>query len=319
MSHRRKYILRCIKLLPLFAVLFFTGCKNSGNSPSTSAPVEVNKASSTRMKDKYGSLPVTSAPGTSTLGNDRVSIDVSNVSEGYFYIHYQGDNPKVKMQLTGPDSITYTYNINTEPASIAVTAGSGSYQVRVFEHISGKNYSVAFSDNFDVSVTDDLKPYLYPNMYVNYSGTSKAVSIANDLAASANSDLEAVASVYHYVADNIAYDEAKAANVESNYLPDIDKVLQAGKGICFDYAALMAAMLRSQGIPTRLEIGYSKDAYHAWVSVYIEDIGWIDSIIKFDGNKWTLMDPTLAANANSSSKVKEYIGDGSNYRTMYSY
>ena len=45
-------------------------------------------------------------------------------------------------------------------------------------------------------------------------------------------------------------------------------------------APLMAAMLRSQGIPTRLEIGYSKDAYHAWVSVYIEDIGWIDSIIE---------------------------------------
>ena len=48
------------------------------------------------------------------------------------------------------------------------------------------------------------------------------------------------------------------------------------KGICFDYAALMTAMLRSQGIPTKLEIGYSGEVYHAWISTYIDEIGWVD-------------------------------------------
>ena len=39
-------------------------------------------------------------------------------------------------------------------------------------------------------------------------------------------------------------------------LPSVDETLKTKKGICFDYAALMTAMLRSQGIPTKLEIGY---------------------------------------------------------------
>ena len=80
----------------------------------------------------------------------------------------------------------------------------------------------------------------------------------------------------------------------------------------------MAAMLRSVGIPTRMEIGYSGDAYHAWVSVYVKDIGWINDIIQFDGNVWTLMDPTFDANADGNTSL---IGSGkkAEYTTMYNY
>ena len=80
----------------------------------------------------------------------------------------------------------------------------------------------------------------------------------------------------------------------------------------------MAAMLRSQRIPTKLEFGYAGDAYHAWVTAYIEDEGWINGIIEFDGVDWTLMDPTFAANAGTK-KIKSFIGDGSNYTTKYTY
>ncbi len=42
----------------------------------------------------------------------------------------------------------------------------------------------------------------------------------------------------------------KAKNGElAGYLPDVDSILQEKKGICFDYAALMATMLQSQNIP----------------------------------------------------------------------
>ena len=94
--------------------------------------------------------------------------------------------------------------------------------------------------------------------------------------------------------------------------------MESGKGICFDYASLMAGLLRSQGIPTKLVVGYSGTAYHAWISVYLDEAGWVDNIIEFDGSSWSLMDPTLAA-CNDSSSVKEYIGDGSNYTEKFSY
>ena len=84
--------------------------------------------------------------------------------------------------------------------------------------------------------------------------------------------------------------------------------MKTGKGICFDYAALMTSMLRSQRIPTKLEVGYAGETYHAWISTYVDDKGWVDDIIKFDGKDWQLMDPTLAA-SNDKESVKKYVND----------
>lgn len=131
-------------------------------------------------------------------------------------------------------------------------------------------------------------------------------------------DLDYVQQVYHYVIENITYDKQKAETVASGYIPDPDATMESGTGICFDYASLMTALLRSQHIPTKLEVGYSGEAYHAWISVYLHEVGWVDNIIEFDGKDWSLMDPTLAA-SNSASSVKKYIGDGSNYTVKYSY
>ena len=80
----------------------------------------------------------------------------------------------------------------------------------------------------------------------------------------------------------------------------------------------MAALLRAQGVPTKLVVGYSGQAYHAWISVYTKETGWVDDIIEFDGNSWSLMDPTLAS-SNDKNSVKEYVGNGSNYTAKYFY
>jgi transglutaminase-like putative cysteine protease len=179
-------------------------------------------------------------------------------------------------------------------------------------------YALAFSQDVDVKLADEFKPFLYPNQYVWFESNSKAVELAYELSEQSSDDLDFVGRVYEYVTTNITYDTAKAEEVLIDYLPDIDEVLASGTGICFDYASLMAAMLRCQGIPTKLEVGYSGTAYHSWISVYLEEVGWVDNIISFDGQNWSLMDPTLAASNNSQS-VKDYIGDGSNYTVKYSY
>ena len=119
--------------------------------------------------------------------------------------------------------------------------------------------------------------------------------------------------------NNVTYDTQKASSVTSGYLPNVDETLATGKGICFDYAALMAAMLRSQGVPIKLVLGYTGDAYHAWLSVYSESEGWIEGKIYFDGNEWKLMDPTFASTGGNSDTVREYIGNGSNYSAKYLY
>ena len=95
----------------------------------------------------------------------------------------------------------------------------------------------------------------------------------------------------------------------------MDDTLKTKKGICFDYAALMTAMLRSSGIPTRLDIGYATNIYHAWISTYLDEQGWVDNVIKFDGKNWTMMDPTFAAGGGDG--IQDFITDSSNYNIEY--
>ena len=118
---------------------------------------------------------------------------------------------------------------------------------------------------------------------------------------------------------NITYDKQLAANVKSGYLPVLDTVLTKKTGICFDYAALMAGMLRSQGIPCKLVVGYAGSAYHAWINVWTEENGWVEGVIYFDGTSWQRMDPTFASTGKESASIMKYIGDGKNYSAKYLY
>ena len=99
----------------------------------------------------------------------------------------------------------------------------------------------------------------------------------------------------------------------------LDNVLAAKKGICFDYAALMTGMLRSQGVPCKLVVGYAGTVYHAWINVWTEETGWIDGVIYFDGTAWQRMDPTFASSGGGSDAIMQYIGDGKNYTQKYVY
>ena len=66
-----------------------------------------------------------------------------------------------------------------------------------------------------------------------------------ELAASCTTDADIAAAVYDYMVKNIQYDTEKAATVQNGYLPSPDETLKTGKGICFDYASLAAAITSS--------------------------------------------------------------------------
>lgn len=309
-------------LYTCFAVLVCSlsaACGSKGASNTNIASVEVSACKSGNRNNDIKVLhPV--ASGENVIGNDSILIDISNMSEGYIITNYTGESSKVKVQLSGNNQTTYTYNItpNLETV-IPLSSDSGEYVITVFESIGNDQYVTNYSDSFSANITNVFGPFLYPNQYVNFDENSQAVLKSKEIVSEATCDLEAVGMIYDFVINSVTYDKEEAETVASNYLPDIDEVLATGKGICFDYAALMAAMLRSQGIPTRLEIGYAKDAYHAWISVYTEDEGWIGGVIKFDGKYWTLMDPTLASNSKDIKKIKDFIGDGSSYTVKYLY
>ncbi len=308
----KKFLFICAILL-----LCLAGCGGGSPSAPASTPRQTQAqggaAPSSRPSEPVIYAP--EAPGETVIGAEPLVVDVSNASQGYVMARYSGSAVKANIQLTGADGITYKYFLppSEDFVPLPLTGGDGTYAVDGYENIEGTTYAVLFKETVDVTLESEFLPYLYPNQFVLFDADTQAVAVASDTVKSAQSDLDAVEQIYHYVVENVDYDTQKAATVTSGYLPTVDDTLRTGKGICFDYAALTAAMLRSQDIPTRLEIGYAGDVYHSWISVYIKDVGWIDRLIEFTGRDWTRMDPTFASSGNSSSAILQYIGDGSNY------
>lgn len=309
----------------LLPALIFTSC-TSGGKPSvptspgsnvnvittTDSGVPVSTGTKGSRSNEIHVLKPT-AGGVLVKENSVAIVDYSNNSEGYICVKYTGTSQKVKLRITGPDEVQYTYDISIgDYSSFPLTGGNGIYNVGIYENIQDTEYSTAFYDTIEVAIADELKPYLYPNHYVYFDENSTCVSYGATLVESADSDLDAVSLVYNYIIQNITYDYAKAESPPTGYVSDVDETLATGQGICLDYAAVMVCMLRSQGIPTRLEVGYASDAYHAWLSVYIEDRGWINGVVEFTGNEWTLVDPTFGANTDEGT-LKKFIGDGTNY------
>lgn len=260
------------------------------------------------------------ASGVEVFSNADAAIDASNATEGYVMVKYTGSAAKVRMLIETPAGNTYNYlmdldgNYDVYPLS----EGNGVYKIGVYENLHDDQYAAAFTQSVNVTLKDEYSMFLYPNAYVDFNANSAAVAKGQELANGAGSDLEVVDNVYHYIIENVEYDYDKAETVQSGYIPDVDDTLATGTGICFDYASLMGAMLRSQGIPTRLEIGYAGTQYHAWISVYTPETGWIDNVIEFDGSQWTLMDPTLGSYANTST-IKRYLEEDSYYQIKYKY
>lgn len=284
-----------------------------GDEPTPSSDIQKG------LRDNTPYCLVPTADGLAEIHNDIASIDYSHASEGYIMARYTGSSPKVKLQIKGEGAITYTYNlVSDDYEAFPLSAGITKYDILILENISGSSYLTCLAESINVTLDNEFGPYLYPNQYCRFSIDSDTVKKAEELANSANADLDVVANVYNYIIKHIVYDYEKAETVPSGYTTDVDEILKSGTGICLDYAAVMAAMLRSQRIPTRLEVGYVGDAYHAWISTYITDIGWVNGIVKFDGKDWELMDPTFAANSGEA-ELREFIGDGSNYIVKYIY
>lgn len=308
-----------ILLLPFLGMMasMVTGC----SPKEEKAPpiiIEELLAGDAGTRDNTPECLVPSAPGEKVLSNDVVTIDYSNASYGYIAVEYVGECEKVKLQITGQGDITYNYTLQEGLEFFPLSAGSNTYTIGIYENVVDNQYATSLNEDITVTLENAFGPFLFPNQYVIFDSSSLAVSTAKDLAYPANDDLEVIYNIYNYIIQNISYDKELAQNVQSAYTPVADTTLQTGKGICLDYASLMCAMLRSQRIPCRLEVGYAGSAYHAWISAYIQDVGWVNGIIQFDGKDWSLMDPTLSANAGSSD-LASFIGDGSNYITKYIY
>lgn len=226
------------------------------------------------------------ASGVTVIDKNGFTFDVSNAPEGYIMAKHQGSDKRIKVRVVYDSTTTATYNLssNDEYEVLPLSLGSGAYEVQGFLNIESDKYSQEMKKKFEVTLTDPDRAFLYPNTFVNYTPESAAVAKSYELCEGLETDQEKLSAIYDYVSSTIMYDYVKSVTVQSNreYMPDVDETLSTKLGICFDYSALMACMLRVQGIPTKLIIGdlVPTSQYHAW------------NLAKVDG-LWILLDATL--------------------------
>ena len=276
-----------------------TTSAKSSSGPKTPSPPVINKPTS---------------PGKNVFKADNTIFDYSNSSDGYVSVKYTGKT-RLKMLLTLSDN-RYDYDVYPEnsPQYYALSQGDGEYTVEIYEMVTGGKFVMLIKDKFKVKLSDRIKMYTYTNRFADFDKNSASTKKASEICAGCTGDIEKIAAVFGYVTDRVSYDKVFAQNVSSGYIPDPDKTLASGKGICFFYASLTAAMLRSQGIPVRIIIGFAKpDIYHAWNEVYTTEKGWITAEINLSTKGFNRIDATFYASAQNKKACADFVADSGNY------
>lgn len=287
------------KILLVLIVISLIGCSsnNDSNYPTSGTP-------SPAQTQEEVLWPVTLE--TSILSDGSLAqIDFSSIQDGYVCAKLLQSVDGIKIQISKDDK-KYNYDLaSLDYVSFPINMEDGLYTLKILQQIEGDRYAICASQDVQVTLTDANSPYLYPNQIVDYNSSSLVYSKSFEIVKNDEDDLTRVAHLFQYVVNTLDYDDDKAKNVsDSFHLPDIEGSLESGKGICFDYAASLAALCRIQGIPAKVIVGWTDIEYHAWVEIYIKDKGWINPKIYFKKKKWNLVDPTFADSANSDYEGK---------------
>lgn len=97
--------------------------------------------------------------------------------------------------------------------------------------------------------------------------------------------VDIVKTINKVVIDTLTYNNEK---IKYNIRQGASKALDnPNNAVCLEYSDLMVAMLRAQGIPARMPVGYAysgnlktsravSDSLHSWVEAYVPGVGWIN-------------------------------------------
>lgn len=310
----RKFVSISLLFIVLIGAVIMTGCGDSGGSGGQSGS---NGSGGSGKHYKVPAFKSSAFHESKAQGQGGVLLDLSSGSKGYVALSVKSDS-RIKFQVCkGSDTYTYDVKSDGSPSIFPLQMGSGTYTFKVMRNISGSKYTQDYETSETIKLKGKFQPFLRPSDYTDYNKKSDCVKKAGEIAKQAETSMDVVSGVFDYICDTVTYDEEKARTVQSGYLPDPDETMSTGKGICFDYASLAAAMLRSQGIPTKIVFGYvSPDGlYHAWNMFYTKETGWVTVDYEVDKNSWNRIDTTFSSNGTDN----EFIGDGSNYTDVYFY
>ena len=241
---------------------------------------------------------------TTSLENGSVTLNTNLADKGIVGIQADVESEqKLKVKVALEEQTVY-YDIQPgEMIKVPMQFGDGDYRVELFQNISGSEYAGLYGEDVDISMEDTNDPFLYSSEIVNFEDSAESYPLAEQLAQGTTTEMERLQAYYGYVTQNITYDYDKINHIDSTYIPNIDDVLQSKKGICYDYAAVLASLLREAGIPAKLVMGYRSDMeeYHAWNQVLVS-------------GRWVTVDATYGSVMLQNGQDDDVVQDASLYR-----
>ena len=233
---------------------------------------------------------------------DKLVVYTSHADEGYVMVKPPQTKTKMKFTVeTGGTKLQYdidgTKQKNADGSQhyevIPLQLGRTNYTLTLWRQVDGKKYGKIGQVKVSANMQDELRCFLYPNQYVDYTPDSPCVKKAIELCDGMTDQAQIFNTIKTYVLKNFQYDFIKSVTVagSSGLLPNIEECWEKKMGICQDLSALTCAMLRSQGVPARLIIGQlGSGTAHAWVLAVVngEDV---------------FFDPTAELNASNKSET----------------
>ena len=236
-------------------------------------------------------------------------IDVSNTDSGLVVYEYAGDLAEKSIhascELSGGSRITPRMHVN--PSVLPLNMGVGSYSFKLLEKLpNGKGRVLTDASAILGANPDEMVIYTASNMNVDFNSSVVCIPQYKKLTAGLG-ESDSVDKIYEEIVNNYTYDHDKAAGVLNktitDYLPDIDLIYAAKTGICFDYSAVFAGSLRSQGVPVKLCKGYADGLgeYHAWNEIYLN-------------GRWIVVDTTVDAVYAGAKMEYKFEKDSKTYK-----
>jgi len=211
---------------------------------------------------------------------------VENLGDGIISVRYEKESGKAIKIMVEKSGIRFFYDLDDDNESLLpLQSGDGIYRICILEQERDNQYRVLLSKSLEYIAIHKNECFTNPIDIIYWEEGEAIYKKAIELTDGKKTDHEKITAIYNFTINSFDYDYDKIKNIDVNYLPSPNHMMSSKKGICYDYASAFAAMLRINGIPTRLVKGHIKgvDAYHAWNEVYDSSSQrWITVDTSFD-------------------------------------
>ena len=190
--------------------------------------------------------------------------------------------PAVTSKHTDYFGNTVTFFAIQGPHNRLAVTSRGAVEVGAAEPLPAA--SPAWEDVRDRSATDDPEVFEFGVASPLVPAHPQYLEYARSSFPSRRPILEGLADLTRRIHQDLRYDPGS-----TTVTTPLEEVFRRRSGVCQDFAHLQIACLRSLGLAARYVSGYLEtapppdrprlvgaDASHAWVSVYVTGVGWID-------------------------------------------